>query len=95
MLGGTGEGLGQLFGGTSRIRVLRRELVFRCRSPMHWVEVFRTYYGPLTRTFGSLDPARQLALTRDVLDLLEQGNRSRDRSLVLPSEYLEVVVDKP
>jgi len=60
---------------------------------MHWIEVFRTYYGPLTWTFGSLDPARQLALTRDVLDLLEQGNRSRDRSLVLTSEYLEAVID--
>jgi SAM-dependent methyltransferase len=78
--------------GATRIDVHRREFVFRYRSPMHWVEVFRTYYGPLHKTFGALDPDRQAAFTGELLDLIEEGNRSRDRSLVLPSEYLEVVV---
>ncbi len=61
---------------------------------MHWIEVFRTYYGPMNRTYGALDVDKQTAFTRDLVDLLEQGNRSNDRTLVLPSEYLEVVIEK-
>jgi SAM-dependent methyltransferase len=92
-LWGTRSRLDQLFAGSAAaIRAEPREFVFRYRSPMHWVEVFRNYYGPLNKTFGGLDSDRQAALTRELLDLIEDGNRSRDRSLVLPSEYLEVVV---
>jgi SAM-dependent methyltransferase len=94
-LWGTAARLEQLFADSAeRIRVEKREFVFRYRSPLHWVEVFRTYYGPLNRTFAALDGEKQAAFTRDVLALLEEGNRSSDRSLVLPSEYLEVVIDR-
>jgi SAM-dependent methyltransferase len=94
-LWGTSERLDQLFGGIAKeIRVTEREFVFRYRSPLHWVEVFRTYYGPLNKAFGVLDADKQAAFTRDVLQLVEQGNRSNDRSLVLPSAYLEVVIEK-
>jgi SAM-dependent methyltransferase len=75
------------------IRTTPREFVFRYRSPMHWLEIFRTYYGPMNKTFGALDPDKQDGFTRDVLDLMEQRNRSHDRTLVLPSEYLEVVIE--
>lgn len=61
---------------------------------MHWIEVFRTYYGPLTKAFGALDGEGQAALTRELLALLERRNRSRDRTLVLPSQYLEIVIEK-
>jgi ubiquinone/menaquinone biosynthesis C-methylase UbiE len=92
-LWGTRARVDQLFGASARqIRVEKREFVFRYRSPMHWIEVFRSYYGPLTQTFNALHPGKQVALTRDVRDLIQQGNRSKDRSLVLPSAYLEVVI---
>ena len=81
-----------LAAGAREIRTERREFVFRYRSPMHWIEVFRTYYGPINMAFAALEPGAQAACTRELLDLIEDGNRSRDRSLVLPSEYLEVVV---
>jgi SAM-dependent methyltransferase len=81
-----------LAAGAREIRTERREFVFRYRSPMHWIEVFRTYYGPINMAFAALEPGAQAACTRELLDLIEEGNRSRDRSLVLPSEYLEVVV---
>jgi SAM-dependent methyltransferase len=94
-LWGTRERLDELFNeAANQIIVRNREFVFRYRSPMHWIEVFRTYYGPLTATFGALAPETQAAFTRELLDLLEQGNRSRDRCLVLPSEYLEVAIRK-
>jgi len=94
-LWGTSARLTELFGESAReIRVVERSFVFRYRSPMHWVEVFRTHYGPMTKTFGALEPEDQTAFTRDILALLEQGNRSQDRTLVLPSEYLEVVIER-
>ena len=94
-LWGTAARLDELFGASAKeIRTSKREFTFRYRSPMHWIEVFRTYYGPMNKTFGALDADKQAAFQRDVLDLIEQRNRSQDRSLVLPSEYLEVVIDR-
>ncbi|HXN31423.1 MAG TPA: class I SAM-dependent methyltransferase [Polyangiaceae bacterium] len=93
-LWGTRARLDELFAGTAKpIRMNEREFAFRYRSPMHLLEVFRTYYGPVNRAFGALDPAGQEALTRDLIALVEAGNRSRDGSLVLPSAYLEVVLE--
>lgn len=94
-LWGTKARLEELFGNTARaIRTTHREFTFRYRSPAHWIEVFRTYYGPMNKTFGALDAEKQAAFTRDLLALMESRNRSGDRTLVLPSEYLEVVVDR-
>ena len=68
--------------------------MFRYRSPEHWLEVFRTYYGPVLKTFAALAPAAQSALERDLMSLIEQFNRSGDGSMVVPSEYLEVVITR-
>lgn len=92
---GTEERLAQLFGPAARrIRAARREFVFRYRSPLHWIEVFRTYYGPLNKAFGALDSDRQAELTRELLALIEAGNRGDARALVLPSDYLEAVIER-
>ena len=94
-LWGTKARLDELFGKSAReIRTTSREFVFRYRSPMHWIDVFRTYYGPMNKTFGALDSGKQAAFTQDLLGLMESRNRSGDRTLVLPSEYLEVVIDR-
>lgn len=94
-LWGTKARLEELFGNTAQaIRTTDREFVFRYRSPAHWIEVFRTYYGPMNKTFGALDADKQAAFTQDVLALMDKGNRSGDRTLVLPSEYLEVVIER-
>jgi ubiquinone/menaquinone biosynthesis C-methylase UbiE len=94
-LWGTKARLHELFDKTaSEIRATRREFVFRYHSPTHWIEVFRTYYGPMNKTFGALDAEKQFAFTRDLLALMESRNRSGDRTLVLPSEYLEVVIER-
>jgi len=94
-LWGTKARLEELFGNTAKeIRTTSREFVFRYRSPAHWIEVFRTYYGPMNKTYGALDAERQAAFTQDLLALMESRNRSGDRTLVLPSEYLEVVIER-
>ena len=76
------------------IRSAQRSFVFRYRSPNHWLEVFRTYYGPLLKTFGALQPDAQGALQRDLLDLVGKLNRADDGTMVVPSEYLEIVVTR-
>jgi ubiquinone/menaquinone biosynthesis C-methylase UbiE len=76
----------------SSIKSASRNFVFRYRSPEHWLEIFRTWYGPLLKTFAALDPAAQSALTRDLMTLIGQFNRSGDGSMVVPSEYLEIVI---
>lgn len=92
-LWGTKQRLEELFGNTAQeIRTSRHDFTFRYRSPAHWLDVFRTYYGPMNKTFGALDTEKQAAFAQDLMSLMESLNRSGDDTLVLPSEYLEVVI---
>lgn len=92
-LWGTKARLEDLFGNIAEeIRIARREFVFRYRSPAHWIDIFRTYYGPINKTYGALDAQQQAAFTQDLLALMQSRNCSGDGTLVLPSEYLEVVI---
>lgn len=94
-LWGTDAGLKAFFGKDAKaIHTVRRDFNFRYGSPAHLLEVFRTYYGPMNKTYGALDAEKQADLTRDLLALMNIGNRSGDGSLVLPSEYLEVVIER-
>jgi ubiquinone/menaquinone biosynthesis C-methylase UbiE len=76
----------------SQIGVSARHYVFRYRSPQHWLEIFRTYYGPVLKAFGAVDPARQAALADELVALIAQFNRAGDGTMVVPAEYLEIVV---
>jgi len=92
-LWGTEVRLAELFGeSAASIDLQRRNFVFRYRSPAHWLEVFRTYYGPTKRAFEALDAQGGKELEKEILALLNKGNRSGDGTLVLPSEYAEVVI---
>jgi SAM-dependent methyltransferase len=94
-LWGTRSRIDELFGAqAAAIRATSRHFNFRYRTPGHWLDVFRTYYGPMGKAFAALDAERQAELTADLHGLMERGNRSWDGTLVLPSEYLEVVIDK-
>jgi ubiquinone/menaquinone biosynthesis C-methylase UbiE len=94
-LWGTRARLAELFEPhAASVKSAQRNFVFRYRSPEHWLEVFKLYYGPLLKTFAALEPAAQSALRRDVLTLIDQFNRSGDGSMVVPSEYLEIVITR-
>jgi SAM-dependent methyltransferase len=94
-LWGTEPHLGELFGAqATQIRCERRHFNFRYRSAAHWVQVFRDFYGPTHKAFAALDGAGQLALERDITKLLGQMNVAGPASLVVPGEYLEVVITK-
>ena len=72
----------------------RRNFVFRYHNAAHWLEVFRTFYGPMHKAFGALDAEKQEALAADLIALAERFNRATDGTLVAPSEYLEVVIKR-
>ncbi len=92
-LWGTEPHIVELFGARAAdIRTQRRLFNFRYASPRHWLEMFRTYYGPVHRAFAALDEAGQRALEKDITGLLERLNTGGAGTLVVPGEYLEVVV---
>ncbi len=94
-LWGTPARIEELFGHeAAAIHTVNREFVFRYRSDVHWLEVFRTFYGPMHRTFAALDAEQQAAFTEELLTLMASGNRATDGTLVLPSAYLEVIVER-
>jgi ubiquinone/menaquinone biosynthesis C-methylase UbiE len=94
-LWGTEERLKELFSDAeASIQATPRFFNFRYRSPAHWMEVFRTFYGPVNRAFLALDTPRQDELERDILNLLARFDRGGAGGLVVPSEYLEVVVTR-
>jgi ubiquinone/menaquinone biosynthesis C-methylase UbiE len=67
---------------------------FRYRSAAHFIEVFRTWYGPVHKAFAALPADGAAALERDLADLLNRMNRADNGSLVVPSEYLEIVIQR-
>ena len=95
VLWGTEERLRDLFGDqVTALQVTRRSFAFRYRSAQHWLETFRTYYGPVHKTFGALEAERQEALANDLIELLQRFDIGAGTGLVVPSDYLEVVATK-
>ena len=92
---GTRDWVNSAFGAkASSVAVVSRQFSFRYRSPRHFLGLFREYYGPVLKAFEALDVAGREALTYDVIDLVGRFNRSDDETMVVPGEYLEVVVTR-
>jgi ubiquinone/menaquinone biosynthesis C-methylase UbiE len=71
-----------------------RHFVFRYRSAQHFLDVFREFYGPMLKAFEALNAAGRKALSQDIIELIGRSNKSGDKSMVVPSEYLEVIATK-
>ena len=94
-LWGTSARLHEMFdAGARSIRAESRLFKFRYRSPAHFLDVFKTSYGPVLKAFAALEPAKQEELHNDLHALIVRMNRSGDTTMVVPSEYLEVVITK-
>ena len=92
---GTEEHLEHLFrASASDIKTTPRDFFFRYRSPQHWVDVFRSWYGPVHKAFAGLPAEKQPQLEKDLIDLIAEFNTSGDSTMIVPGEYLEVVVVK-
>lgn len=94
-LWGSESHLVELFGTRAeQIRCERRHFNFRYRSPAHFVQVFRELYGPTHKAFAALDAPAAQSLERGITALLEELNVAGPNALVVPSEYLEIVITK-
>ncbi|HMB46922.1 MAG TPA: class I SAM-dependent methyltransferase, partial [Afifellaceae bacterium] len=94
-LWGTKSRLEELFAADAAdISVRERKFVFRYRSADHWMEIFRTFYGPVHKAFGALDADGQKALDADIRDLISRFNEAEDGTMVVPSDYIEVVITR-
>jgi len=94
-LWGTEQRLRELFGDrVEHLRVVPRSFVFRYRSVRHYLEILQTQLGPTRETFRTLDPAERKNLAGDVANLVERFNRAVDGTMVVPSDYVEVVATR-
>jgi len=85
----------QLFAGVAQIDIVERFFVLRYRSARHWLETWRSIYGPLQKAFDSLDALKQSALEDALMSLIGSMNTADDGTMVVPSKYVEVVATKP
>lgn len=95
LLWGTEDRLRELFGdGVSQLRIerLRSRQVFR--SADHYLDFFRTYFGPVKMAFERVGPDGEKALEADLRVVLDQANMAGDRALVMEPEYLQVVATR-
>ena len=92
LLWGTESHVRDLFPGATKIEHTTRTFAFRYRSPEHWVEMFRTYYGPTLTAFLALDAEGRAALEADLVALLRSRDLGGGDGLVVQGEYLETVI---
>ena len=94
-LWGTEAHVRSLFGEqAAAVAVTPRIFKFRYRSAAHFIDVFRTWYGPVHKAFASLASDKASALEKDLIEILDRNNVAGPRSLVVPSEYVEIVVQR-
>ena len=94
LLWGTRDYLQSLFEAAASMSHTAREFAFRYQSAEHFVDVFRTFYGPTYKAFAALDANGQAALEADLLALLKRCARPAAAGLVVPGEYLETVITR-
>ena len=88
------EAVGLFGAGAASINAESRDFIFRYRSAAHFVEVFRAYYGPIHKAVAALGDDKGRLFLADLAALLERLNTARDGTIVVPGEYLEVVIVK-
>jgi SAM-dependent methyltransferase len=93
---GSESGIRELFGdGVASLQMTRENFVWRFTSAEHFLDLFRSYYGPVLKAFAALDEAGQAALASDLLASVERyAETLDDGTLLVPAEYLEVVAVK-
>ena len=94
-LWGTREAIERMFGeGATAIELTPQSFTFRYISPEDFVQFFRAFYGPVHKAFASLASDKASALEKDLIEILDRNNVAGPRSLVVPSEYVEIVVQR-
>src|SRR3954471_11652750 len=74
-LWGTESHLRSVFGDGATIAASKRIFNFRYRSAAHFIDVFRTWYGPVHKAFAALPADKATTLERELSQLLNSLNR--------------------
>lgn len=91
-LWGSQDWIKETFGPDCEIMSFRRKnFMFRYRSAEHFLEYFRTFYGPMQKAFDALDTEGRTVLRNDIMALIEKFDISTNKSLCISSEYAEIV----
>lgn len=93
-LWGDDEWLSSTFDGCRSVNVSMRSFTFRYKSADHFIEVFRTLYGPVHKAFLALSEDEQRDLQIDIQALIDEMNTESDGSVLIPAEYAEVEIVK-
>ena len=93
-LWGTSTFLDHHFASAQHISIHNRQFHFRYQSADHWLDLFRTYYGPVHKAFAALDSSKAEGLADEIHGLIKANNVSQDQTMVVPSDYLEIVITK-
>lgn len=95
VLWGTEDRVRELFGdGVSELRTERRVSRQAFRSVDHYLDFFRTYFGPIKMAFDRVGPDGEAALEADLREQLKAANAGGERALVLEPEYLLVTATR-
>lgn len=76
------------------IDITMKNFIFRYRSPAEFVDIFRTFYGPVHKAFLALDDAGQAQLQLDLFDTIAEYNSATDGTMRVAAEYAEVIITK-
>ena len=94
-LWGTRSRINEMFEASAEsIKAERRHFTFRYHSPDHFLQIFRSYYGPMLKAFAALDETNREGLSHDLLALIGRLNTATDGTMIVPSQYLEVVITR-
>jgi len=94
-LWGTREWIEDAFRAESSVLIAEpRHFIFRYRSAQHFLDIFREYYGPMLKAFEALEADGRTLLAQEIVELIGRFNKSGDETMVVPSQYLEVVVTR-
>ena len=92
---GKREWIDETFGETCAVTSFKRKnFMFRYRSAEHFLEFFRTFYGPMQKAFEALDETGKAALQSDLMALIAKFDISTNASLCISSEYAEVIAQR-
>lgn len=95
LLWGTEGRLRELFGdGVSELRAEERRAREAFRSPDHFVEFFRTYFGPIKVAFERVGAGGEAALAADLRSYIESDRIDDPRAIVVEPEYLQVIATR-
>jgi len=90
-LWGNEEHLHKLFPG-AQIALTRRTVRIVMPSMDFWIAYFRRWFGPVLKAFEAVGPDGEAALEADLREFTARNNVSDDDTLVLPQDYVDVVV---